>query len=162
MPTPRAPLKLMETRVEALFLDYNGHMNDAAYAGVFSRSVDAFTEQMGLDAAGRAATGRTIYTLAVMIHYLREARLGEPLLVYGQLLEQDEKRYRLWMEMRSATDALLAASEHLIVCVDQSGAAPRIAPFPPPVLARIEATARAHAGLPVDERAGRGVSLRRR
>ena len=38
---PHAPLRLFETKVASEWVDYNGHMNDAAFAIVFSRSVDA-------------------------------------------------------------------------------------------------------------------------
>ncbi len=159
----RAPLKLLESRVEESFLDYNGHMNDAVYSRLFSNAVDAFSDATGLGEAGRAQWRRTIYTLAALIHYLAETRLGEPLVVFGQLLEMDEKRYRIWMEMRDPRDdRLLAVAEHLIACVDQSGDAPRIAAFPDSVLAAMRAIAAAHAGLPVDPRAGRGVALKRR
>ena len=33
-------LKVLDTNVIPEWLDYNGHMNDAAYALVFSRSVE--------------------------------------------------------------------------------------------------------------------------
>lgn len=160
--SPRAPLKLIESRVEESFLDYNGHMNDAVYARLFSNAVDAFAEQTGLGEAGRAAHRRTIYTLAALIHYLAETKLGAPLAVFGQIVEMDEKRYRIWLEMRDPRDdRLLAVAEHLIACVDQSGAAPRIVAFPAPVLAAMRLVAAAHARLPLDARVGRGIALRR-
>ena len=84
----RAPLKLLESRVEESFLDYNGHMNDAVYARLFSNAVDAFSDATGLGEAGRAQWRRTIYTLAALIHYLSETRLGEPLVVFGQVAHQ--------------------------------------------------------------------------
>ena len=159
----RAPLKLLESRVEESFLDYNGHMNDAVYSRLFSNAVDVFSDETGLGEEGRARHRRTIYTLAALIHYLSETRLGEPLVVFGQLLEMDEKRYRIWMEMRDPRDdRLLAVAEHLIGCVDQTGAAPRLSAFPDPVLEAMRAIAAAHAGLPVDPRAGRGVALKRK
>ena len=74
--TPRAPLLARRDRVEPAHLDYNGHMNDAAFARIFSVSVDDFFALCGLDDATRGALGRTIYTLSVMIHYQREAQLG--------------------------------------------------------------------------------------
>ena len=39
---------LLETSVHAEWVDYNGHMNDACYALVFSRALDGFIEQIGL------------------------------------------------------------------------------------------------------------------
>src|SRR5208282_5750543 len=66
------PLPLYETEVAADWIDYNGHMNDAAYALVFSRALDALMDRIGLDAAARKASRRTLYTLQVMLHYFKE------------------------------------------------------------------------------------------
>lgn len=164
---PRAPLEVWKAEVAPEYLDYNGHMNDAAYARIFSVSVDGFFALCGLDDATRAALDRTIYTLQVMIHYQREAKLGDRLVIHAQLLEHDAKRARLWLEMRRVAEGVieedaLAATEQLIASVDQAGETPRIADFPPPVLAKLETFARAHALAPVDPRAGQGVALKRR
>ena len=56
---PHAPLDLYATAVASDWIDYNGHMNDAAYALVFSRSVDALMDRIGLDAAARKRTGQS-------------------------------------------------------------------------------------------------------
>ena len=93
-------LTLHDTVVAPEWVDYNGHMNDAAYALVFSRATDALMDRIGLDAAARKASGRTLYTLQVMLHYLKEASGNAPLLVTCQLLEHDDKRVRVWLEMR--------------------------------------------------------------
>ena len=156
-------MHLLDAKVEAAFVDYNGHMNDASYARLFSVSTDALMAAIGLGPEGRAATGLTIYTLSMMIHYLHEARLGEPLAVSGQLLEHDEKRIRFWLELRQReTGVVLALSEQLLVCVDQSGDAPRSAKFLPGMKAALGRIAAEHAHLPVPERAGQGISLARR
>ncbi|MBV8474674.1 MAG: thioesterase family protein, partial [Hyphomicrobiales bacterium] len=63
------PLAVYESAVVAEWVDYNGHMNDAAYAVVFSRSVDALMDRIGLDAATRKASGHTLYTMQTMLHY---------------------------------------------------------------------------------------------
>ena len=55
---PHAPLDVYATTVAGDWIDYNGHMNDAAYALVFSRSLDALMDRIGLDAATRKRTGR--------------------------------------------------------------------------------------------------------
>lgn len=165
---PRAPLEVRRDAVASAHLDYNGHMNDAAFAQVFSLAVDDLFALCGLGDETRAALGRTIYTLSVAIHYQREAKAGDRLVVHAQILEHDEKRLRLWLELRRidasgvVDDEPLAVSEQLIASVDQSGETPRIAAFPPSVLDRIAAFAREHASLPVDPRAGQGISLRRR
>ena len=87
-------LPVLETIVASDWVDYNGHMNDAAYAIVFSRSVDALMDRVGLDAAVRKRTGQTLFTLQMMLHYFKEAREGDTLAVSFQVLEHDDKRMR--------------------------------------------------------------------
>ena len=82
-PTPPA---IFSTRVAADWVDYNGHMNDAAYARVFSLSCDALMDRMGLDAASRARSGQTLYTLQMMLHYFQETKEGKALEVSCRVL----------------------------------------------------------------------------
>ena len=157
----RLPNPLFAATVQEDWIDYNGHMNDAAYARVFSLSVDRLMAAIGLDQDGRARTSLTIYTLTMTIHYLREAHLGEALEVSGRILEHDDKRLRVWFEMRRADGEVSALNEQVLLCVDQSGDKPRAAPFAPDQIARIRDFHRADAHLPMPKQAGRGISLRK-
>ena len=112
-----APLEVYATTVAGDWIDYNGHMNDAAYALVFSRSVDALMDRIGLDAAARKRTGQSLFTVKMMLHYFREAREGEALTVDCRLIEHDDKRIRVWLEMFDAGGERLAASEQLLLSV---------------------------------------------
>jgi acyl-CoA thioester hydrolase len=154
-------LSLYDSVVASDWVDYNGHMNDAAYALVFSRATDALMDRIGLDAAARKASGRTLYTLQVMLHYLQEASEGAPLFVACQLLEHDDKRMRVWLEMRAGRDgAVLAASEQLLLSIDKNAGA-KAAPWRTETLAALDALAKAHRGLPVPKQAGNGIALKR-
>jgi acyl-CoA thioester hydrolase len=156
-----AALTLYDTLVASDWVDYNGHMNDAAYALVFSRATDALMDRIGLDAAARKASGRTLYTLQVMLHYMQEANEGAPLFVACQLLEHDDKRMRIWLEMRAGRDgAVLAASEQLLLSIDKNDGA-RAAPWRMETLAALDALAKAHRGLAVPKLAGSGVTMKR-
>jgi acyl-CoA thioester hydrolase len=156
-----AALSLYDSVVASDWVDYNGHMNDAAYALVFSRATDALMDRIGLDAAARKASGRTLYTLQVMLHYLQEASEGAPLFVACQLLEHDDKRMRVWLEMRAGRDgAVLAASEQLLLSIDKNAGA-KAAPWRTETLAALDALAKAHRGLPVPKQAGSGIVLKR-
>ncbi|MBV8564942.1 MAG: thioesterase family protein [Methylobacteriaceae bacterium] len=158
-----APLPLIETPVVADWIDFNGHMNDAAYALVFSRAVDRFVDRIGLDESVRKATRLTIYTLQLMIHYFKEAKIGDMLAVTGHLLEHDAKRFRIFARMSlGSTGPLLATSEQVLICVDQSGETPKSSPFPSRTGAALEAILTVHARLPLPPEAGRGVALRPR
>ena len=156
-----AALSLYDTVVASDWVDYNGHMNDAAYALVFSRATDALMDRIGLDAAARKASGRTLYTLQVMLHYLQEASEGAPLFVACQLLEHDDKRMRVWLEMRAGRDgAVLAASEQLLLSIDKNDGA-KAAPWRTETMAALDALAKAHRGLTAPKLAGSGIALKR-
>ena len=152
---------LLQTDVDPAWLDYNGHMNDAAYALAFSRSADAVMDAIGLDAAGRARHGQTVYTLNVMINYLHEVHAGARLAIGGRILQHDAKRLRVWLELRCG-GVLAATSEQLLLCVRQKADGARAASFAPEVAARIAAMAAADAHLALPEAAGCGIALRRR
>ncbi|WP_158554730.1 thioesterase family protein [Methylovirgula sp. 4M-Z18] len=155
-------LHLLDTKVAAEWLDYNGHMNDAAYAIVFSRSIDTLMDRIHLDAAARKATGYTIYTMQAMLHYVKEAKHDAPLTVRAHLLEHDAKRIRIWLEMTEGLGgAKLAMSEQLLLSVDQSDGV-RVAPWLPETAAALDALAKAQGGLAHPEEAGRGIALKRR
>jgi acyl-CoA thioester hydrolase len=157
------PLNLIDTVVARDWVDYNGHMNDAAYSLVFSRAVDVFMDRIGIDEATRKTTGYTLYTLKCMVHFLKEARLDSPLSVTGQIIEHDSKRVRLWLEMTAGPSGpQLAASEQLLISIDQSEGVGKAANWRPLTLAALGALAAAHKTLPVPTEAGQGISLLRK
>jgi acyl-CoA thioester hydrolase len=154
-------LSLLDTEVASDWVDYNGHMNDAAYALVFSRAIDALMDRVGLDAASRKASGRTLYTMQSMLHYMKEAGEGAPLSVVCRLLEHDDKRMRVWLDMRAGRGGdVLAGCEQLLLSIDKN-AGPRAAPWRPETLAALDALAKAQRGMATPELAGRGIALRR-
>jgi acyl-CoA thioester hydrolase len=154
-------LALYETRVAADWVDYNGHMNDAAHAVVFSRAIDALMDRIGLDAAARKATGQTLYTLQMMLHYFQEVLQGAPLNVACQLIEHDEKRMRVWLEMRAGlAGPLIAASEQLLISVAQRESS-RAEPWRAETLAALDALMKAQRSLAHPKQAGQGVRLKR-
>jgi acyl-CoA thioester hydrolase len=156
-----AALPVFSGTVVAEWVDYNGHMNDAAYALAFSRAGDALMDRIGLDAAARKQSGQSIFTLQMMLHYFKEAKEGDAFSVSCHLLEHDDKRMRLWLEMTSPAGERLAASEQLLISVAKAQGEARAAPWRFETKAALEALARAQSGLPHPERAGAGVTLKR-
>ena len=158
-----APTPLLEIEIPADWVDYNDHLNDAYHAVAFSRAGDVFLENIGLGAAGREATGCTIYTLALVIRFLAEAKLGERIGISVQVLEIDRKRLRFWLEARRVGDSVLVStSEQVMICIDRTGERPHAADFPREVAAKLAAVAASHANLPAPLEAGQGLTLRRR
>ncbi|MDR9438709.1 MAG: thioesterase family protein [Halomonas sp.] len=149
---------VMESRVVPAWVDYNGHMNDAEYARVFSLAVEALMDRLGLDDAGRAQHGYTIFTLETHLCYHREAHEGQPLEVTLTLLDRDAKRLHVFFELLDENNNLLATSEQMLMGMSQESGRP--APFPAPVEAALDA-------LPHAERSawpalvGRTIGIRR-
>jgi acyl-CoA thioester hydrolase len=159
---PHAPLDLYATTVAAEWVDYNGHMNDAAFAIVFSRSVDALMDRIGLDAAARKKTGKSLFTMQTMLHYFSEAREGDALAVSCRLLDHDDKRMRVWLDMTDAMGERLAASEQLLLSVTLNEGAPRAAPWGFETLSALDALQKFHTSLPHPPEAGSGVAMSKR
>ena len=157
-----APLDVYSVRVASEWVDYNGHMNDSAFAAVFSRSVDALMDRIGLDAAARKRTGLSLFTLKMMLHYFKEAKEGDALSVSCRLLEHDDKRMRVWLDMTDASGERLASSEQLLMSVALSDGAPRAARWGFETLAALDALQKLHASLPHPAEAGSGVALKRK
>jgi acyl-CoA thioester hydrolase len=155
-------LPVLATTVAGEWVDYNGHMNDAAYAIVFSRSVDALMDRIGLDSAVRKQTGKSLFTLQMMLHYFKEAKEGDALAVSCHLLEHDDKRMRVWLVMTDAVGERVAASEQLLLSIAQTDEGPRAAPWSFESRAALEALAKVQAGAPHPPEAGAGVALKRK
>lgn len=128
-------MTLLEPRVRPEWVDYNGHMNDAEYARVFSLAVEALMDRIGLDEAGRARHGYTLYTLETHLCYRREAHEGQPLSVEVTVLARDAKRLHVFFELLDVEGNLLATSEQMLMGIDSKAGRP--APFPAPVEAAI-------------------------
>lgn len=119
---------ILETRVEPEWVDYNGHMNDAEYARVFSLAVDAFWDAIGLDAAAREQHGVTTFTLEAHICYLAETHENDRLTVTVDILDRDAKRFHLFFGLYRPDDTLAATSEQMLMAIDP--AAGRSTAFP--------------------------------
>ena len=159
---PHAPLDVYATKVASEWVDYNGHMNDAAFAIVFSRSVDALMDRIELDAAARKRTGKSLFTLQMMLHYFKEAKEGDALSVSCRLLEHDDKRLRVWLDMTDPSGERFAGSEQLLMSVTLGEEGPRAAPWGFETLAALDALAKIHASLPQPPQAGAGVAMKRK
>ena len=146
--------------IRKAWIDYNGHLNMAYYNAHFDRCSDEAFELMGIGPNYARNRHLTCYTAEVHICYVRELHLDHRVTASLQILDHDDKRIRFFQELRHVDGWLAATSEDLILHVDMTG--PKVAPFPADIMEKIEAMARAHASLPMPERAGRAIGIRRK
>ncbi|MBP6504906.1 MAG: thioesterase family protein [Rhodoferax sp.] len=157
-PAASSLLSTWRGTVLAQWVDYNGHLNDGYYMVVFSEATTALMAMIGLDDAGRKATGHSMFTLESHINYLQEVKQGKEIAVQTQILGSDAKRLQIYQTMVLAgTGTLLAANEQMLMNIDMSG--PRAAPFASTVMARVQMLTVAHRSLPRPKYAGRVIAL---
>ena len=139
-----APFAQFRCRVPASAIDYNDHMNDAAYAQVLTEANELFLDALGMSVAYREATARSLYTVEMTIRFLREVSLGDELHAETWLTSHDAKRVRLHTRILSADDTPIATGDSLYLHVDTEAGGVR--PIPEDraaVLAQVQA---AHEG----------------
>ncbi|MGB8860863.1 MAG: thioesterase family protein [Ilumatobacteraceae bacterium] len=152
-----APLALYRTPVEPDWVDYNGHMSEAAYLTAAGWASDALFRYIGDDEAYRAA-GHSFYTVETHIHYLQEVDVHEPITFTTQVLGVDGKRLHFVHTMyHGDTGATLCTAEQMLVHVDMH--AGRSVPILPHVAAALAAIAEAHSGLPIPSQVGSVMRL---
>ena len=155
-----APFVSSVMDVEKEWIDYNGHMNMAYYNVLLDRCTDEAFSLLGIGHAYAEERRLTTYTAEAHICYVRELHLGDRVRATLQILDHDEKRIHYFQELRHVDGWLAATSENLVLHVDMAG--PKVAPFPSDMRERVEAMAKAHAVLPVPERAGRSIAIKRK
>ncbi len=145
-------------RAEVLpeWVDYNGHAHESRYLQVFGDATDGLLRRLGVD-AGYLAGGRSFYTVETHLSHLREASAGDRLEVSTQVLDADGKRLHVFHEMRRDGE-VVATAEQMLLHVDTE--AGRTVESSGEVAERVQELARAHAGLPRPQRAGRAVGVR--
>jgi acyl-CoA thioester hydrolase len=155
-----SPFERYRTTVIPDWVDYNGHMNVAYYVLAFDQGVDKLFDALGVGADYLARTGHSIFALQAHVAYERELCLGESLSVRSMVLAVDRKRMHLFHEMFHAEEGWRAATmESMAIHVDM--AARRSAPFPPDILAGLEAASARHATLSRPLGIGRPIMMPR-
>lgn len=156
---PVKPMTSYQTTISRDWVDYNGHLRDAFYLLIFSHATDALMDVLGLDEAGRARTGHTLYTLECHLNFLAEVKEGEEVEVRTQLLAHDAKRLHIHHGLyRPGEDASLAESEQMLMNIDS--AVGRAALFDEQVAERVAHLAAEQQNLQRPACVGRVIGLR--
>jgi len=151
---------ILTCHVKKDWVDYNQHMNDAAYARVFSLAVEKLMNKIGIDQSFRHTYEYSIFTLETHICYLKEAREGESLRITFQLLDHDEKRLHVFFTMYNKDSEEVATSEQMLMGMDMKQGRP--SPFPSPIAQKTEDMANKQTDLPYPKRAGRQIGIRQK
>jgi acyl-CoA thioesterase FadM len=153
------PFREYRTRVRPEWVDYNGHMNDAAYSAVLSEANEVLLDALGLSADYRQRTGAGLFTVESHVRYLEECTLDQELTAASVLVAADTKRLHVSTELLDAAGRPMATGEHLYLHVDAG--AGRVTAMPADRQQQVDALLAAHADLPRPEHLGRGVGARR-
>jgi acyl-CoA thioester hydrolase len=131
-------LPVYRARIQPDWIDFNGHLRDAYYGLVASLAIDEVMDHLGLDAAYRARTRCTLYTLEVHLHYLHEVKSSDDLGVVTSVLDYDRKRLQVGCRfICSRLGEPVATAEMMLLHVHQ-GDKPTVASFPDDVSAKLE------------------------
>ena len=153
-----APLELFSCDVEPDWVDYNGHMTEAAYLTAFGWASDALFRYIGDDEEYRAA-GHSFYTVETHINYLREVSGGDSLRFTTLVVGLDEKRLHIYHEMfdRGAGKRAAAAEQMLLHMDTEAG---RPAPVEGAPARALAAVRRAHRNAPRPGYLGRVMAVK--
>ena len=152
------PFERYRTEVRAEWVDYNDHMNDAAYAVVLGEANEVLLDALGLSAEYRDRTGAGLYTVESHLRYLAECALGQVLTAATLLVSADARKVHLHTELLDEDRRPVATGEYLYLHVDPH--AGRTTPMPPDRQAEVAAVLTAHAALPRPAHLGRGIAAR--
>ncbi len=135
-----AGIPILRTPILPDWIDYNGHLRDAYYGLIFSQSTDALMDRIGLDAAYRARTGCTLYTVEMHLHYLQEVKAADTAEVTLRILGVDAKRIHVALELsRSGQEGVAASAEVMLLHVRQHDGTVSTAAFPEAIAAALAA-----------------------
>ncbi|MEP0706808.1 MAG: thioesterase family protein [Parvibaculum sp.] len=156
-----APFECPLRTVEHEWVDYNGHLNMAYYHVLFDQSLDTLFNELGIGWDYTKQGEGSCFTAEVHVCYLDELLEGDEVRITYQVLDADAKRVHVFAHMYHAEKGYLAAtSEQMCIHVDMKTR--RAAPFPEASQKKIEALAKAHAGLAKPEQAGRVIGIKRK
>lgn len=83
------------TAIDPAWIDYNEHLNDAAYAIVLTRANEALLEHLEMGAEYRKVTGRSLYTVDLHLTYRSEVGADETLQAHSVVVELGAKKLRV-------------------------------------------------------------------
>ena len=114
------PIILPEKKVIKDWIDYNGHMNVAFYTLAFDKSLDVFLEDiLGIGETHALQNKQGPFVLQAHYHYLNEMSLDEKFNIRLLVVDCDEKRMHLCLDMFSQKkNKVVAVAEKVLINVN--------------------------------------------
>ncbi|MDF1855647.1 thioesterase family protein [Pseudooceanicola sp.] len=140
------------------WIDHSGHMNRAFYGVLFDKGSSHVFRRIGFGPAYRAQYQRTTFAGEFWVRYFSELRLGDRVRCSFRLLDVGPKSFHFAQELLRGDGRLVATSEKISLNIDTNG--PRVAPYLPEILARLQALQKEQAQLPRPDWVGRKMGLR--
>ncbi|MES0213325.1 carnitine 3-dehydrogenase [Mesorhizobium sp. M0028] len=152
------PIRLLDVKVPAAWIDYNGHMTEYRYTQCFADATEVLLQQIGAD-EDYVKGGHSYYTVESHVRLLAEAKLGDALYVTAQLLPSDGKRIHSFLSLfRASDDTLLSTYESVMLHVSLTERR-ALAPLPS-IIEKLTPLLEAHSSLPTPEAAGRSIEAK--
>lgn len=153
------PFDEFRTTVRPEWVDYNGHMNDAAYVLVCSEANELLLEGLGLSADYRQQTECALFTVEAHLRYLHEVHRGAGLRAETIVVDADAKRLRTHTTVLDEADREVLTGEYLFLHVDHASG--RVTPFPADRMERVQTALAAHRLIKRPAHLGLGVGAPR-
>jgi acyl-CoA thioesterase FadM len=137
---PVSEVPIYRATLQPDWIDFNGHLRDAYYGLVASYAIDDLMDYLGLDAAYRARTHCTLYTVEMHLHYLHEVKGSDDLGVVTSILDFDRKRIHAGCSfVCSRVSEQVATADMMLLHVHQGQDKVSVVPFPDEVAAKLAA-----------------------
>ena len=141
------PIVVCHETVQSNWIDYNGHMNVAYYLMIADRGMEAFCSYIGIGEAYKRETNKSTFALDTRCVYLREVLVNTRIRVSAQLIEYDQKKFHVSLELTHDEENWCSAiSEWVLVHVDL--ATRKSEPLPQYVTTTLQEIMDAHNSLP--------------
>jgi acyl-CoA thioester hydrolase len=107
------------TAIHDDWIDYNGHMNDAAYALALTAANEAFLDHVDLGAGYRERTGCTMYTVDLHLSYKAEVQASDRLQARTSVTLLAPRKLQLTTALVRSDGTVAAIGEVLYLHYDQ-------------------------------------------
>ena len=109
-----------ETALDPTWIDYNNHLNDAAYVKVLSIANELFIDKLELGELYRKQTGASLYTVDLHVSYKSEVSASDSLHAQSRISTLSSKKLEITTELIRSDGVIAAIGTVLYVHFDGS------------------------------------------